>query len=282
MSEIREILFPIDFSERSIAAVPHVRSWATRFSAEVAALHVVDPEHYFTRPDPDDPRMSEELATAYAERVRDLDYFCGRYLGDSHRIRKLVSAGPATDVIAAIAEREKADILMLPRNHQNLASRLLHDSLAAKILERCPTPVWTSEKLDTLAAISPRQIVCAVHIGQDLLSDAATNRLLDVALTIAQGFGAAVTCVYVRESGPAEQMAAIKERLKNIRIQMQDVAEVETGSGSIREAILKVANRQKADLIMLGRTRLGTPGLGLQPHILKFDHDAPCPVLSVL
>jgi nucleotide-binding universal stress UspA family protein len=93
MSEIREILFPIDFSERSIAAVPHVRSWATRFSAEVAALHVVDPEHYFTRPDPDDPRMSEELATAYAERVRDLDYFCGRYLGDSHRIRKLVSAG---------------------------------------------------------------------------------------------------------------------------------------------------------------------------------------------
>jgi hypothetical protein len=60
---------------------------------------------------------------------------------------------------------------------------------------------------------------------------------------------------------------------------MQDVAEVETGSGSIREAILKVANRQKADLIMLGRTRLGTPGLGLQPHILKFDNDAPCPVL---
>ena len=193
-----------------------------------------------------------------------------------------MSGVQATDVISAMGVREKADILMLPRNQQNLPSRLFHYSLAAKILERCPTPVWTSEKLGTLAAIPPRQIVCAVHIGQDLLSDAANNRLLDVALTIAQGFGAAVTCVYVRESGPAEQMAAIKERLKNIRIQMQDVAEVETGSGSIREAILKVANRQKADLIMLGRTRLGTPGLGLQPHILKFDHDAPCPVLSVL
>ena len=86
----------------------------------------------------------------------------------------------------------------------------------------------------------------------------------------------------MRESGTAEQIPAIEEHLKNIRSEMQHVAEFETGSGGMRQAILEVANRKNTDLIMLGRTRLGTPGLGLQPHILKVEHDAPCPVLSVL
>jgi len=282
MSEIRKILFPIDFSKRSIAAAPHVSGWASRFSTDVAALHVLDPENYFARPNPDDLGMREQLATAYAQRVRDLDYFCSRYLSNSHRVHQLVSAGSATEIIAATAESEKADILMLPRDHQTLGSRLLHDSLTAKILNMCPTPVWTSEKLNTLPATPLRQIVCAVHVAQDLLLGAANKRLLDVAHTVAQGFGAAVTCLYVRESGPAEQIPAIAERLKNIRSEMQDVAQIETGSGGIRQAILEVANRKNADLIMLGRTRLGTPGLGLQLHILKVDHDAPCPVLSIL
>ena len=282
MSEVRKILFPIDFSDRSIAAAPHVSGWAARFSADVTALHVVDPHDYFDRPDPDDMRTSGQLATAYTQRVRDLDYFCSRYLGSSNRLHKLVSAGSTTEVIAATAESEKADVVMLPRNHQPLGSQLLHDSLAAKILNMCPTPVWTSEKLNTLPAIPLRQIVCAVHVDQDLLSDAANDRLLDVTRTVAQGFSAAVTCLYVRESGPAERIPAIEERLKYIRTEMQDLGQVETGSGGVRQAIMEIANRKKADLIMLGRTRLGTIGLGLQLHILKVDHEAPCPVLSVL
>jgi Universal stress protein family len=43
-----------------------------------------------------------------------------------------------------------------------------------------------------------------------------------------------------------------------------------------------VAKRRHADLIVLGRTRVGTVGLGVQSHILQVDHEARCPVLSVL
>src|ERR1700757_2433333 len=99
MSEISKILFPIDFSERSIAAAPHVSGWATHFSSEVTALHVVDPDNYFARPDSDDLGMSEQMETVHAQRVHDLDYFCSRYLGNGHRVQKLVSAGSITEVI---------------------------------------------------------------------------------------------------------------------------------------------------------------------------------------
>lgn len=47
-------------------------------------------------------------------------------------------------------------------------------------------------------------------------------------------------------------------------------------------AIIDVANRRRADLIVLGRTRFRTVGLGVQSHILQVDHEAPSPVLCVL
>ena len=63
---------------------------------------------------------------------------------------------------------------------------------------------------------------------------------------------------------------------------MKGISEFETETGSIKQAIIDVANRRRADLIVLGRTRFGTVGLGVQSHILQVDHEAPSPVLSVL
>jgi nucleotide-binding universal stress UspA family protein len=282
MSQIKQILFPIDFSQRCIAAAHHLNLWAERFSAAVIALHIVDPTDYFVSANPDDQRVYEELAGLKAKRVSDLDYFCNHYLTNNNRVRKIVSTGATAELIVAASESEQADLVMLPRGHQSLGSRWMHDSVAAKVLDACTSPVWTSEKLNSLRVPPLQDIVCAVHVGADLLLDAANERLLDFVHLVAHGFGATVTCVYVAKSGAQREVPAISARLANIRHEMQDVAEFETHPGDIKKAIVEVANRRSADLIMLGRTRVGTVGLGVQGHILRVDHDAPCPVLSVL
>jgi nucleotide-binding universal stress UspA family protein len=99
---------------------------------------------------------------------------------------------------------------------------------------------------------------------------------------VANGFGAVVTCLYVAKSQLDREIPAISERLAYIRHEMQGVSEFETETRSIKQAIVDVAKRRHADLIVLGRTRVGTVGLGVQSHILQVDHEARCPVLSVL
>ena len=41
--KIKSILFPVDFSDRCAAIVPHVEAAARRFGASVTLLHMVEP-----------------------------------------------------------------------------------------------------------------------------------------------------------------------------------------------------------------------------------------------
>ncbi|MES1257687.1 MAG: universal stress protein, partial [Acidobacteriota bacterium] len=43
MQKFANILFPVDFSERSRAAAPFVLSMAQRYDAKVALLHAIQP-----------------------------------------------------------------------------------------------------------------------------------------------------------------------------------------------------------------------------------------------
>lgn len=45
--------------------------------------------------------------------------------------------------------------------------------------------------------------------------------------------------------------------------------------------IQEAAREHNADLIMVGRSRAGAVELGVQVPILKIDHHADCPVLSI-
>ena len=46
MLEIKHILFPIDFSERTCGAAPFVNAMAKRFHADVTLLNVANPIPY--------------------------------------------------------------------------------------------------------------------------------------------------------------------------------------------------------------------------------------------
>jgi nucleotide-binding universal stress UspA family protein len=179
---------------------------------------------------------------------------------------------------------------MLPRNHQNLMSRILEDSLAAKLLERCSAAVWVTEHIDDLSPSSVHDILCAVHFEHDVTLDAQNHRILQTVRELATTFQARVAFLIVI-SGAVEEssepvthlqaVAGMEPFVAQVHGLFGSSAEILKKSGRVINAIADTAKQMPADLIVVGRTRPETLSLGEQTHVLKIDHASRCAVLSV-
>jgi nucleotide-binding universal stress UspA family protein len=70
MIAFQRILFPVDFSERSTAAVPSVRAMVKRFGSGLTVLHVVDLPPLGIAPPPLGPRSSAPTGCGSKARSR--------------------------------------------------------------------------------------------------------------------------------------------------------------------------------------------------------------------
>jgi nucleotide-binding universal stress UspA family protein len=287
MNKIQKIVFPIDFAHRSIQGALHVATWARKFDAEVVAVHFIDPEDHDAPAPPDNLRFLADLPVLTEKATQDLGFFCERNL-TSCKVRQIVRMGAKAIGISGLIQDEKADLLMIPRDHQPFLERFVADSFTAKMLNECPAPIWTSEHLDDDPSPDIAHILCAVHVEDSVSLDAANERLIQAVRHVASKFGARVTCIYVGEHGSnflrsdSTVAASISERLEKIHHKMEDISDFEVESGGIAKAIHRVAVDKSANLIMTGRSRPGTISLGVQIHVLTIDHNGPCPILSVL
>src|SRR5260370_18435141 len=107
MQTIRHILFPVDFSDRSMAAQPLVAAWGRRFKAKVTLLHTVQiPISAYGGPDVfpvivDVPAM-EAAAMKRLERC------------DIPGAEKVVKTGDPSYEIVQYAETNPVDLIMFP------------------------------------------------------------------------------------------------------------------------------------------------------------------------
>ena len=275
-ARIHNILFPVDFSNRSVLAVEHVKTWLDRLGATLNTLHIVDAN-------------ALDIPNLISKRSADLKYFSDHYFGENVARHTVLSGGIA-DQIEDFAKRENIDLIMLPRNHQHLASRILEDSLAAKLLERCTASIWVTEHIVDVSPSPVHAILCAVHFEHDVTLDAQNHRMLQTVRELATTFQATVTFLLVI-SGVVEESTGFVTHIQAVAgmepfvSQVQELfgssAEILRKSGKVITTISDTAKQMGAGLIVAGRTRPGTIGLGVQTNVLKIDHAARCAVLSV-
>jgi nucleotide-binding universal stress UspA family protein len=265
-------------------AARHVETWSDRFSAILSTLHVVDPKALGH-----DESIHNDLPNLFAKRAADLKHFSDHYLGENVA-RPTVLIGNAAEQIEHFAKHEKVDLIMLPRTHQSIGARLLRDSLTATILERSGASVWMTEHVETAEKSSINSILCPVHFERDLTLDSQNHRILQIVLTLVRTFQAKVTFLSVidrREEDttrhPANSIASsgVGPWLTHAREQLGNAAEFLRQTGDVVSAITDAAHRVAADLVVVGRTRRGTIGLGRQNRILKIDDAVRHPILSV-
>lgn len=277
MADFKRILFPVDFSEQSSLAAPHVAAFAKYFDAEILLLHTetVVAETYCMQP----------LAEVAEAQLAD---FADNCFPDT-KVQTFVSTGDPALEIQTYAKRKKADLIMMPTHGRGVFRRFILGSVTAKVLHDSCCPVWTSAHLENYSqkAVSEiRNVVCAVDL------DNIGEHTLRYARGLAGRFKAALT---VAHAVPAIQawpesyadlefqtalIEAARSQLQRMQTEAGTAGVPCVAAGPIAHVVAHAAAGHQADLVVIGRGGHGRLGR-LRTNDYAIIRECPCPVLSI-
>lgn len=286
MLSISKIVLPIDFSDRSKAAAAEARYLAKLFGSEVIALYVMPPMPIYggglEMAPPIDwyalqrPSVDERLAPFVAAELGDVN------------VRTVVREGDPASEIVAVANEEKADLILLATHGYGGFRRFLLGSVAAKVLSDSVVPVLTSAHLEEDRGQKEIQsVLLAVDIDQ------RAPLLMKAASGIARQFGAKLHIVHAspddgagagRFVDPTWRVEIAKRRDAALRENMAEAgveATLHVVAGEVAKVVRQVAGEVGAELVVLGRTtEIGILGR-LRTNSYAIVREAPCAVLSI-
>jgi nucleotide-binding universal stress UspA family protein len=289
MLPLTRILVPVDFSERSVAAVHYARNLACHFHAELALLHVLHPVSY------DVGGFGGVVAIeAFSDRrgaaTRELSEFLADDLIGLKTHRLVLEGDPATSIVE-YAHNEQISLIVMPTHGYGPFRRFLIGSVAAKVLHDADCPVLTGVHLEegpALEAYAPRKILCAVDLGPH------SDQVLAWASQMAKEFHASLALVHAtplaeqhfEETFDPEWRASLEQRihekldelLGNTKTQA-DAVVIESGTPA--DVISAEAQRFDADLVVIGRSVAAGIFGRLRANAYSIIRQSPCPVASV-
>jgi nucleotide-binding universal stress UspA family protein len=288
---IKEIVFPIDFSDRSVEACPYVAALTRVLGAKLTLLHVVE-----SLPRGSSPldRLHTEEEAALKQRKEEayaaLAAFQGQYIPHVPSQLCVLVGDPATGIVIC-GGQSRGRMIVMPTRGFGPFRRMLLGSVTAKVLHDAECPVLTGPHLEK--AIHPdqwlklRRMLCAVSL------DWETDGVLTQAAGLADQLGADLVAMHAiapLEEGllPLVNTAGIPASIESIQRVMEDAlnrtgvnAEIEVQVGEASRRVACTAKEENADLIVIGRGgRPDLPGR-LGSHAYAIVRRAPCPVLRV-
>ena len=288
MLNIKKILLPVDFPNTSLPVVHQATTLAHHFHSEIVMLHVVTELSHIAGV----PERGPELASwdMRAEIVRaaekNLDQSLGPELHDL-TIRCLLVKGDAARAIVQTAQKEKADLIMMP-SHGYTFNRFLLGSVTAEVLHGTECPVWTGAHVDEspVQELAIRNVLCAVNFNPH------DHKTVFWAAQMAAEFGARLTVAHVTAGvelwGPGgsyvdlrwkkELVGDASQRIAELQQDMGIKAEAFIGSGDAPKVLSQAVKQTKADLLVTGCHPYGG---NLRIHGYAIICAVPIPVLSV-
>lgn len=288
---IKEIVFPVDFSARCVEACPFVAAVARRLGATLKLLHVIESlpsgssplDRLYTGDTADLAQQKEAANEALAA-------FQHQYI--PHVASELsVRAGDPASCIVSFGGETKERLILMPTRGFGPFRQMLLGSVTAKVLHDAHCPVLTGPHLQR--AIDPQQwfqlhrIMCAVGL------DWETDEVLKQASALAIQLGAELLAAHVItpvEEGllplvdpgsPPISTASVEKAMRDALQRTGVSAEIYVSIGETSRRVASMAKEQKADLIVIGKG--GVPELPgrLGSHGYAIIRRAPCPVLCV-
>jgi nucleotide-binding universal stress UspA family protein len=272
MTEIKKILFPVDFSERSNGAARYVEAMAGWFEAEIMLLHVVDTGSRWY-PEDAKPHLKQQLDQFLAD---ELKYFT---------TQRVCVVGDPGEKITEVARSWGADLVMMPTRGPGGFRRLILGSVAAKVLHDTGCPVWTSvhsEEAPPLELIACKKVLCAVDLGP------RSTQVLEWADFLARVHQATLGIVHVTPavpsgiSGAAALLASAGETgVRELQAAAGTDAAVFITAGDPAKSVACAAKEFGSDVMVIGRHNgLGTGG-HLRHRAYAILRESPCPVISI-
>jgi len=284
--KFENILFPLDFSDRSLGMVREVESLALRFGSKVTVLHVFEiPAAWYGTAEALTINLNccQEFYNAAQQSLASFKLNL-----PEDRVEKVICEGDPSWRIANWAREHPTDLIMLGTRGLGRIQGLLLGSVAAKVIHDTPCPIWTDANAQTETAFRNdiRHILCAVDIDEE------TVPLMRFANEVSRLFAAklhVVHCLSQAETRPNKYfdfdlhrylVEGARVELKKLQREAGLEGEIAVKSGGVSKAVRNLAIENKIGLIVLGRGESQHRFGRLRTHAYQIVHDAPCPVLS--
>lgn len=143
MREIKNILFPIDFSTASPKILPYVLALSTKFGATIHLLHVVADFKYLGGFDVAYPTLEELENQIMTSTVRKMDQVCEESLQGCPLFIKEIKVGDAALEIVEYAKEKGIDLIIMGTHGRKTLAHILLGSVAEQVVRNSPVPVLT-------------------------------------------------------------------------------------------------------------------------------------------
>jgi len=143
--KLKKILYPTDFSEHSLCALPYARDLAGQFGAELHCLHVVDESYqYWLGPGETAVPVVFPMDDIIKSVQKQMDDLVKKHFGDlgNQVIASVVSGRPFVEIIRYAREHDIDLTVIATHGHGALASMFL-GSVTEKVVRKSDCPVLT-------------------------------------------------------------------------------------------------------------------------------------------
>jgi nucleotide-binding universal stress UspA family protein len=286
---VRQVVLPVDFSDRSVGAARYAEALAQRFRCRIALLHILPPPHYEFGALEVGGAVLEELFRGRAEQARkDLDAFLPNELPAQLTDRIMLEGDPASR-ITAWAHDNSGDLIVMPTHGYGTFRRFILGSVTAKVLHDADCPVWTGVHLEapSMEAISFATVAVGLDLGPQ------SERTLMWASRFAREVGAKL---YVLHATPnlegragdyfdpdwqKHMDSAVREEIAALMSRIGVQAEVRIDAGDPATTICEMARELTANLLVIGRGSAAGVFGRLRANAYSIIRTSACPVVSV-
>ena len=284
MTTFKHILFPVDFSDRCMGAVPFVEAMARQHGAKVTLLSVAHP--FYAQGFEGAPVIDPQQLVGSLKDELDA-WMPGAFGGLT--VERIAEYGDPAGSIIDFVKANGVDLVMMPSHGYGPFRQLLLGSVTSKVLHDAACPVWTmahTEEAPSADHLAMRKILCAVD------TTPANAALMRRAAYFAKGAGASLRLVHAVpgiEAWPERQLdqefeQKIRENARCAVMEMEKTADINVpvcvGAGTVPDVVREEALQHGADLMIIGRGVLQEKLGRLRTHAHGIIRHSPCPVLS--
>lgn len=131
MLNYKKILFPVDLSETSAQIIPHVKTVAEKFEAEIYLIFVAKVHEYYIE--------NEEPGERIRKRVQE---YKEQYFKDITDANIIISDGEPADEILSAIDSEGIDLVVMAIRGRKALDKAIFGSVAANVARSAPVPVF--------------------------------------------------------------------------------------------------------------------------------------------
>ena len=146
MLPIKKIICPTDFSDPSYEGLKVAREFAEHFSAELILVNIIFPGPIVpgvAEPGFHIPAALESMQETAEKKLQDL---AQKKMPENITVRTIVVSGKPSYEIVDLADKEKADIIVIATHGESGWQKFLFGSVTEKVIRMAACPVLTVQQ----------------------------------------------------------------------------------------------------------------------------------------